>query len=114
MQFGFWGTVAAGAIAGFAGGLVGGFVATGSLSAALTAGLVGAMTGALFAGVGYYADAPGSNWGIGQKVLVYAVVGCVSGEASGGNCGRGAFSAAASEYLGTQILPPPKVEAAFR
>ena len=49
------------------------------------------------------ADSPGANWGIFDKVVAHAAVGCLSGELSSGNCGKGAFSAAASEYLGSQI-----------
>jgi RHS repeat-associated protein len=96
-------SVYAGAVAGFVGGFVGAALATGSLSAALTAGLIGGVTGGLFAGVGLYADDPNANWGIGEKALAHAFVGCVSGELSSGNCGKGALSAAASEYLGEQV-----------
>jgi len=100
---GLAGAMAAGAIAGFVGGFVGALVATDSMSAALTAGLIGAATGALFAGVGQYADAPQANWTIGERTLAHGLVGCVAGVASSGNCGRGALSAAAAEYLGNQV-----------
>jgi len=94
---GFWGTVAAGAVAGFVGGFISSAFMTGDLSAALNAGLAGALTGALFAGVGYYADNPLKNWTWEDKLLAHAAVGCISGAASGGNCGKDAFAAAVSE-----------------
>jgi RHS repeat-associated protein len=100
----FWGSVVAGGIAGFVGGFIGALQATGSLSAALSAGLVLGVTGALFAGVGVYADDLNLDWGIRDKVLAHAFVGCISGELSSGNCGKGALSAAVSEYVGSQVL----------
>lgn len=38
-----------------------------------------------------------------RQVVAHADVGCLSGEVSSGNCGKGAVSAAVSEYLGEQV-----------
>jgi RHS repeat-associated protein len=89
-------------LAGFVGGFVGALVSTGSLSAALTAGAIGAVTAGLFSYVG--GQAADGGWGIGARTLAHAAVGCVSGQLSSGNCGKGALSAAVSEYLGSQVL----------
>jgi RHS repeat-associated protein len=93
-----WGLATAG-IAGFVGGFVGAAVSTGNLSAALTAGLVGAITAMAFFEAGDFANNyfEGSNWQGTASVLAHAAVGCGSAMLSGGNCGRGALSAALSE-----------------
>jgi RHS repeat-associated protein len=87
-------------VAGFVGGFVGAYVSTGSLSAALTAGLISGLTAAAFAEIGSYASSlqnTASEWSKADFVLAHAAVGCASAAASGGNCGRGALSAAISE-----------------
>lgn len=89
----FWGGVAASAFSGFVGGFVGAAISTGSLSAALTAGLIGGLTAGLFNAAGSV-FAGNSNWQIGERALAHAAVGCASAAASGGNCGKGALSAA--------------------
>ena len=94
--------VIAGAIAGFVGGFLGGIISTGSLSAALTSGLIGAFSGAAFNAVGSLAN--DSNWGVVGRTIAHAAVGCASGALSGGNCGRGALSAAVSEYASENTL----------
>jgi glycerol uptake facilitator-like aquaporin len=91
-------------LAGFVGGFVGALIVTGSLSAALTAGLISGATAGLFNFVGGSANTPGAEWSVGERVIAHAAVGCVAGAASSGNCGKGALSAAASEYLGSQVL----------
>ncbi|MGH7743527.1 MAG: hypothetical protein ACREQ5_01715 [Candidatus Dormibacteria bacterium] len=97
--------------AGFAGGFVGAYISTGSLSAALTAGLIAGVTAAAFAEVGSYAShlaTEGSEWAKPFSVLAHAAVGCVSGAASGGNCGRGALAAGLSEAATrAAFLEPP-------
>jgi RHS repeat-associated protein len=82
-------------ISGFAGGFFGALVSTGSLDAALTAGLIGGVTALAFYQVGSWAQ--GGNWTVPENVLAHAAVGCGSAVLSGGNCGRGALSAAISE-----------------
>jgi RHS repeat-associated protein len=82
-------------ISGFAGGFFGALVSTGSLDAALTAGLIGGVTALAFYQVGSWAK--GGNWTMPENVLAHAAVGCGSAVLSGGNCGRGALSAAVTE-----------------
>jgi RHS repeat-associated protein len=91
------------AVAGFVGGLVGAAISTGSLSAALTAGLIGAVVGAAFYGAGSFAQsaANGSKvWLYADGVLAHAAVGCGAAMLSGGNCGKGALSAAVAQAAG--------------
>jgi hypothetical protein len=104
------GTVGAGTISittaiisGFVGGFVGTLVSTGSLSAALTGGLIGAITAGAFYEAGTLIQ--GNNWGaVAERSLAHAAVGCASGLASGGNCGKGALSAAVSEAANSTVL----------
>lgn len=91
--------VATAAVAGFVGGFVGAAISTGSLAAALQAGIIGAITAVLFYEAGSFVQSQysGSEWEVPVSVLAHAAVGCASGYASGGNCGKGALSAALSE-----------------
>jgi RHS repeat-associated protein len=96
-------TIGTAVFSGFVGGFVGSYVATGNLSAALTAGLVGAITAGAFYGIGNALQGD-SSWVIAERTLAHAAVGCFSGVASGGNCGRGAISAAMSEAANSTVL----------
>ena len=88
--------VSNGVLAGFVGGFVGALVSTGSLSAALTAGVIGAVTAGLFYAAGTEFSGSGA-WASTERVLAHAAIGCFNGAVSGGNCGRGAASAALAE-----------------
>jgi RHS repeat-associated protein len=81
--------------AGAAGGFVGGMVGSGGN---LKAGVIGAMTGAGFG----WAGGVGGTGAIGansfERYAAHALVGCASGELSGGGCGRGAASAVAGKW----------------
>ena len=92
------------AVAGFAGGFFGALVSTGSLSAAFTAGLISGITALAFYGAGFVGNSSGTAWQISGNVLAHAAVGCASAEASGGNCGKGALSAAISDAASPYII----------
>lgn len=69
--------------------------ATGSLEAALEAGILSAMMAGAFYEVGTLGQ--DFSWTSGTRVLAHAAVGCGSAMLSGGNCGKGALSAALGE-----------------
>jgi RHS repeat-associated protein len=96
-------------IAGFAGGFFGALVSTGSLSAALTAGLISGATALAFYGAGFIGSSSGTAWQISENVLAHAAVGCASAVASGGNCGKGALSAAIADAASPYILKFPSL-----
>jgi RHS repeat-associated protein len=76
--------------AGFAGGFTGALLATGSLSAALTAGLIGGVIGLIA-----YESPLASG-------IAKAIVGCATGGAASGNCGR----LAVADILSAEIPMP--------
>jgi RHS repeat-associated protein len=95
------------AIAGFIGGFVGGVIATGSLSASLTAGLIAGLTAGLFNEANTLADS--GNWDLGELALAHAAVGCVGGQLSSGNCGKGALSAGLAQLAAPYIIKFPSL-----
>ena len=78
------------AASGFASGGVGG----GTLQSAIR----GAVTAMAFAGVG---QAFGGAAISAEQIAAHAVVGCVSAELSGGNCGSGALAAGFAKGVGS-------------
>lgn len=82
--------------------------ATGFASGAIASGNVkGALQGAFTAGMFFGAGTVISenNWGTAAGVTAHAVVGCVTSEASGGQCGAGALSAGFSKAMsGTDFM----------
>jgi len=96
-------TITTAMISGFVGGFVGSLISTGSLSAALLGGLIGGITAGAFYGIGSSLQGY-SNWTIAERTLAHAAVGCASAVASGGNCGKGALSAAVSEAANSRVL----------
>jgi RHS repeat-associated protein len=100
---GVYGGVTA-AVAGFAGGFFGALVSTGSLSAAFTAGLISGITALAFYGAGFVGNSSGTDWQVSENVLAHAAVGCASAAASGGNCGKGALSAAIADAASPYII----------
>jgi len=99
------------AVAGFAGGFFGALVSTGSLSAAFTAGLISGITALAFYGAGFVGNSSGSAWQVSENVLAHAAVGCASAVASGGNCGKGALSAAIADATTPYIIKFPSLGA---
>jgi hypothetical protein len=92
------------AVAGFAGGFFGALASTGSLSAALTAGLISGITALAFYCAGFIGSSSGTSWQVSENVLAHAAVGCASAAASGGNCGKGALSAAIADAATPYII----------
>jgi RHS repeat-associated protein len=83
------GPIGAGAVGGFVTGLV---ASNGNPDAALR----GALTGGIFGAASMMTP------GVGQYAA-HAVAGCVSGEISGGSCGRGAASAVIGKFVTNEI-----------
>lgn len=83
------GAIAQAAVTGF----ISGTIATGNVKG----GLQGAFTAGMFAGAGNVIA--GQAWGYGASVALHGVIGCVTSEATGGNCGSGALSAAFSKAM---------------
>ncbi|MDX3773806.1 RHS repeat-associated core domain-containing protein [Chromatiaceae bacterium AAb-1] len=89
--------VAAGAIAGAAGGATAGFLQSGNLKGAVR----GAFSGAIAGAAGGYANF-GSLGGVGdavKRIGVAALGGCGAGKASGGDCRKGAQTAALMQSM---------------
>jgi RHS repeat-associated protein len=97
-------------VAGFVGGFVGGLVSTGSLDAALTSGMISGLTALAFYGAGFVGSSTGTAWEVTENVLAHAAVGCASAVASGGNCGRGALSAAIADAATPYIVKFPSLD----
>ncbi|NHQ90505.1 RHS repeat-associated core domain-containing protein, partial [Janthinobacterium lividum] len=92
------GAIAQAAVTGF----ISGTVATGNVKG----GLQGAFTAGMFAGAGnviaggnFFTGGAGQAWGYGASVALHGVIGCVTSEATGSNCGSGALSAAFSKAM---------------
>jgi RHS repeat-associated protein len=98
------------AVAGFVGGFVGAAISTGSLDAAIQAGIIGGITAEAFYGAGFVGNSPGSAWAVPENVLAHAAVGCASAVMSGGNCGKGALSAAVSDAATPYIVKFPSLD----
>jgi RHS repeat-associated protein len=96
-------------VAGFVGGFVGAAVSTGNLAAAIEAGVIGALTAGAFYGAGFVGNSSGSAWQVTENVLAHAAVGCASAVASGGNCGKGALSAAIADAATPYIIKFPSL-----
>jgi RHS repeat-associated protein len=94
-------------VAGFVGGFVGTAISTGSLDAAITAGIIGAITAGAFYGAGFVGNSSGSPWEVTENVLAHAAVGCGTAVMSGGNCGKGAMSAAIADAASPYIVKFP-------
>ncbi|MRR51414.1 MAG: type IV secretion protein Rhs [Rhodocyclaceae bacterium] len=89
--------IANSAVAGFAAGAI----QTGSLQG----GLQGAFSGVLFAGAGKLAGLAGFGEDTLGRAMFHAGAGCLSAEASGGDCGRGALSAGFTKFVGANTMP---------
>jgi RHS repeat-associated protein len=90
-----WQQLAVSAAAGFDAGVI----ATGTLQG----GIQGAISAALFNGAGTLAGlSPFLPRGV-NAVALHAVAGCLSSMMQGGDCGKGALGAAATEALGSLI-----------
>jgi RHS repeat-associated protein len=100
---------------GWEGAALGGFASGMILSGGdAKAGLQGAASALLFYGAGqaatglselqgYGGEAVWGNAGVGRAIL-HGVAGCASAKVSGANCGRGAGTAAATKYLGANLI----------
>jgi len=81
--------------AGYANAATAGFVSGAIASGTVKGGIQGAFTAGVFYGAGSLIE--GYNLSATEGVMLHAVAGCVTSEASGGKCGPGALSAAFSE-----------------
>jgi RHS repeat-associated protein len=102
-------TAAAASLANFLGAVSGGFAAGGIAGGNTQSALQGAFSAGLFFGAGSLADVANGagmsgfgDGGLGRAAL-HAAVGCASGAAAGGSCGRGAASAGFAEFAGTRV-----------
>jgi hypothetical protein len=102
-------TAAAASLANFLGAVSGGFAAGGIAGGNTQSALNGAFSAGLFFGAGSLADVANGagmsgfgDGGVGRAAL-HAAVGCASGAAAGGSCGRGAASAGFAEFAGSRI-----------
>jgi RHS repeat-associated protein len=93
----------------FLSSVMAGFAAGGISGGNVQSALQGAFSAGLFFGAGSLADAAGgagyAGFGDGGagRVALHAAVGCASGAAAGGSCGRGAASAGFAEAVGGNI-----------
>ncbi len=86
-------------VGGAVGGFAGGFLGSGG---DLKAGLIGGITGAGFGWAGNIGGTGTLGANSLERYAAHALVGCASGEMSGGGCGVGAFSAVAGKFASNQ------------
>jgi RHS repeat-associated protein len=91
--------VAQSAIAGFVSGSIASGTVKGGLQGAVTAGMFTAAGNVIAGGNAFAGGSSVDNWGIGSSTALHGVIGCISSEMSGGNCGQGALSAAFSKVM---------------
>lgn len=105
MAWGEWGVLGGLGITNpLAQAAVAGFVSGSISSGDLKGGVQGAFSAGMFYGAGniigggnFFTGGTGAGLSFGEGVALHAVVGCVTSEAGGSNCGSGALSAAFSK-----------------
>jgi RHS repeat-associated protein len=98
--FGATSTGLAGGLAAFGNAVISGAALSGISAGSWKAAGQGALSGALFWGAGSIGEAKSFAEGGWQMIALHAAAGCVSAEASGGDCGRAALSAGFAQFAG--------------